>query len=114
VLHLEIAGTNALDYDHLIVEGTLFMGGSIYMTNLVGWTFAKGDTFDFIDATNWSGHFLSISSWILPDLAEGLEWDTDLFETKGIMSVMSIPEPSPFLAVGAGLALLAFLRRRRA
>jgi hypothetical protein len=27
--------------------------------------------------------------------------------------LLPIPEPSPFLAVGAGLAFLAFLRRRR-
>jgi T5SS/PEP-CTERM-associated repeat protein len=109
-LVLEI-GTNGLDYDHLIVEGTLTKGGTVLVTNL-GWTLAVGNTFNFWDATLTNGSFLSTNLWILPDLADGLMWDTTQFEGFGIMRVIAIPEPSATLAVGAGLALLAFLRAR--
>ncbi len=106
-LVLEI-GTNGLDYDHLIVEGTLTKGGTVLVTNL-GYTFVGGEVFNFIDATNFSGTF---ASWTLPTLADGMTWYTDAFETEGLLSVIAIPEPSPFLAVAAGLGLLTFLRAR--
>jgi hypothetical protein len=112
VLSLEINGTNWSAYDHLVVEGIFAKGGSIFVTNLGG-PLAAGNTFDFWDAALTNGSFLGTNTWVLPDLAEDLSWDTSLFETQGIMSVMTIPEPSALLALGAGLALLLIRRRRR-
>ena len=106
-LVLEI-GTNGLDYDHLIVEGTLTKGGTVLVTNL-GYTFVGGEVFNFIDATNWSGSFNILS---LPTLSGGMTWYTDAFETEGLLSVLAIPEPSAILALGTGMALLAVLRAR--
>jgi hypothetical protein len=106
-LVLEI-GTNGLDYDHLIVEGTLTMGGTVLVTNL-GYTFVGGEVFNFIDATNWAGSFSLLT---LPTLTDGMTWYTDAFETEGLLSIIAIPEPSAALALGAGMALLAFLRAR--
>ncbi len=115
VLVLEIAGTNTASYDHLVVEGTLFKGGSVFVTNLLSGALAEGNTFDFWDATSADGSFLGTNLWILPDLADGLVWDTTLFETQGIMSVMSIPEPSTGMALalaGLAAAVVQGLRRR--
>ncbi len=106
-LVLEI-GSNGLDYDHLIVEGTLTKGGTVLVTNL-GYTFVGGEVFNFIDATNWSGSFNLLS---LPSLSGGMTWYTDAFETEGLLSVIAIPEPSAILAVGAGLVLMALFRAR--
>jgi autotransporter-associated beta strand protein/T5SS/PEP-CTERM-associated repeat protein len=110
VLVLEIAGTNWADYDHLLVEGVFAKNGGVLVTNL-GWAFALGDTFNFFDAPSLSGAFTATQ---LPGLDPGLFWDTTLFESQGLLSVVSIPEPSSLLAMGAALAALAAFRRRRA
>jgi len=112
LLVLELQGTNAADYDHLVVEGTLTKGGTILVTNL-GWTFANGNTFDFWDAAAVSGSFLLTNTWVLPDLGGGLFWDTSLFESEGILSVAAIPEPSVLTAVVASLGVMLLLRRRK-
>lgn len=112
LLVLELQGTNAADYDHLVVKGTLTRGGAILVTNL-GWAFAKGDTFDFWDAAAVNGSFLPTNTWVLPALDGGLFWDTSLFESEGILSVAAIPEPSVLTAVVASLGVMLLLRRRK-
>lgn len=109
LLVLEIAGTNASAYDRLVGGGTLTAGGTLTVTNL-GWTFAAGDAFDLLDFAAFSGNFDTMS---LPTLSGGLLWDTSLFGTQGLLSVMAVPEPTALMAMGAGLAFLLFLRRRR-
>ncbi|MCC7519618.1 MAG: PEP-CTERM sorting domain-containing protein [Verrucomicrobiae bacterium] len=109
-LVLEIAGTNAADYDLLVVEGALALAGTLTVTNL-GVTLAAGNTFNLFDFGSWSGAF-SLTN--LPALTGGLNWDFSQFNSQGILSISAIPEPSPVVAIGAGLALLAFLRRRKA
>ncbi|NUN93082.1 MAG: PEP-CTERM sorting domain-containing protein [Verrucomicrobiae bacterium] len=109
LLVLEIAGTNAGAYDRLLVDGVLSAGGTLAVTNL-GWTFAAGDAFDLLDFAAFSGNFDTMS---LPTLSGGLLWDTSLFGTQGVLSVIPVPEPTALMAMGAGLAFLLFLRRRR-
>jgi len=108
-LVLEIAGTNAGAYDRLLVDGVLSAGGTLAVTNL-GWTFAAGDTFDLLDFAAFSGNFDTMS---LPTLSGGLLWDTSLFGTQGLLSVMPVPEPTALMAMGAGLVFLLVFRRRR-
>jgi autotransporter-associated beta strand protein len=108
LLVLEIGGTNSADYDHLVVEGTLAKAGAVLVTNL-GWTFVGGETFDFVDAAALAGSFSALS---LPTLTGGMTWNTSLFESQGILSVVAIPEPSALLALAGGALLLAFRRKR--
>ncbi|NUN93999.1 MAG: hypothetical protein HUU04_09495 [Verrucomicrobiae bacterium] len=108
VLVLEIGGAGWNDYDHLVVEGTLTKGGSVVVTNL-GYTFLGGESFDFVDATNLAGAFGSLS---LPSLTGGMTWDTSLFESQGLLSVIAIPEPTTFLAILISLGGLALAHRR--
>ncbi len=110
LLVLEIAGTNAGAYDRLLVDGVLAKGGAVLVTNL-GWSFALGDTFDLFDAPSLNGAFADL---LLPDLSGGLLWDTSLFETQGLLSVMQVPEPSALIALGIGLGALLVFRRRDA
>jgi T5SS/PEP-CTERM-associated repeat protein len=111
VLLLEIAGTNAADYDHLVVEGVLAAGGTLTVTNL-GYTFSAGDAFDFLDFASLSGAF-SVTN--LPTLTGGLEWDFTQFDSQGILSIgIPIPEPSAGMALAvAGLAAAIASRFRR-
>ncbi|MCC7519007.1 MAG: PEP-CTERM sorting domain-containing protein, partial [Verrucomicrobiae bacterium] len=111
-LVFEIAGTNALAYDRLLIGGAFAKAGTVLVTNL-GWGFAAGDTFDFFEAGSLSGSFTSMLP--LPDLAGGLTWDTTLFESHGIMSVVGvIPEPGVVsLLLLASAGFLVFRQRRK-
>lgn len=114
VLVMEINSTNAGDYDRLVVGGAMTRAGTLMITNIGSWSFAVSNRFDLFDYASWSGGF-SVTN--LPTLDGGLKWDFTDFESQGVLTValaLPIPEPSPFLAMGAGLALLAVLRRRRA
>jgi T5SS/PEP-CTERM-associated repeat protein len=105
---LEIAGTNSVDYDFLGVGGLFTKAGSVLVTNL-GYTFVGGETFNFFDAASVAGAFSNLT---LPTLPGVMTWDSSLFESQGILTVVAIPEPSALLVVGAGLALLALGRAR--
>jgi T5SS/PEP-CTERM-associated repeat protein len=112
VLVMEINSTNAGDYDRLVVGGAMMRAGTLMITNIGSWSFAVSNRFDLFDYASWSGGF-SVTN--LPTLDGGLKWDFTDFESQGVLTValaLPIPEPSPFLAMGAGLALLAVLRRR--
>lgn len=106
-LVLEIAGTNSGQYDFLDIKGALTMNGNVLVTNL-GYSFVGGESFNFLDAGAWSGAF---DGWTLPMLTGGMTWDTSLFETAGILSVVPVPEPATWIALAAGIVLLSLRRR---
>jgi len=107
MLVLEIAGTNSGQYDFLDIKGALTMNGNVLVTNL-GYSFVGGESFNFLDAGAWSGAF---DAWTLPTLTGGMTWDTSLFETAGILSVVPVPEPATWIALAAGIVLLSLRRR---
>jgi hypothetical protein len=66
--------------------------------------------FDLFNSPSISG---SASELNLPTLDPGLSWDTTLFATSGIISVITVPEPSSMALAGiAGLVILIAKRRK--
>lgn len=82
-----------------------------------GYTPVVGDTFDLIDwtslgltsDTNWVDN-LDLSNALL---SAGLQWNTSLFNSSGILSVAIIPEPSRALLIGLAFAGISLRRKRR-
>jgi fibronectin-binding autotransporter adhesin len=106
--YAEIGGTNAADYDQLIVNGTANLGGSLSVVLLNDFQPHYGDVFQLVSATNFSGNF---SAENLPSLANGLNWDISQLGSTGSLSV--VPEPTT-LALLLCAAPLAARRLRRA
>jgi hypothetical protein len=78
-LIMEIAGRNAHEYDHIVVEGLLIFSGTLEVRLLDGFIPMGGDRFDFFDWGSAAGHFDDI---LLPALAQYLTWDlSDLYLT---------------------------------
>ena len=101
-----LAGQNA---DLLSVGGTLSLGGTWNVSN-IGTALIAGDLFDLFNATTVVG---AVGTLNLPSLDAGLGWDTSLFATTGVITVISAPEPSSLAIVGlSGLAAFAMKRRK--
>lgn len=79
-------------------------GGTISVTG--PYTGGAGDTFD-LTTGNFSGATISQ----LPTLEPGLFWNTSLFLSAGILTV--VPEPSIWLLLGLGTFLLGWNMMRR-
>lgn len=110
VLMMEIAGTNLNLFDRLVVSGVLARAGTVHVT-LLGYSPLAGDSFDLIDWGAPSGGFSLLN---LPSLTGGLQWNTNQFDSQGLIMVVSaIPEPRAALALSVALTLLMFIRGRR-
>ncbi|MEZ0387303.1 MAG: autotransporter-associated beta strand repeat-containing protein [Verrucomicrobium sp.] len=74
-----------------------------------------GDSWQLIDWTNVTMANVtgSFSSFVLPELAEGLKWDTSLIGSTGYISVIVVPEPSRMLLVLLGAVVCVARRKRR-
>lgn len=131
-LIMEIAGRNAYEYDHIIVEGLLIFSGTLEVRLLDGFTPVGGDRFDFFDWGSATGRFDHI---LLPALAQHLSWDVSNLYVNGEMFVRAgtgdVSAPSAnelfafdspradaqaswsatFLLLTAGLVAIALLRR---
>ena len=89
--------------------GTLSLGGTWNVSN-IGTALIAGDLFDLFNATTVVG---AVGTLNLPSLDAGYGWDTSLFATTGVISVISVPEPSSLAIVGlSGLAAFAMKRRK--
>lgn len=119
-LELKIFGENAIDSIFLDSTGQMAIGDDVALVLLVtgGYTLKAGDTYQVFtgDLSSISGSF---SDFILPTLADGLEWDTSNFNAAGNWALSvggAIPEPSTVGLVMGGLALAGacILRRRQA
>lgn len=104
---LNAGGTNAMEIDkatgpvytsdQLVVStggGTLTYGGTLTVT-ATGDPLDLGDTFDLFDADAFAGAF---STYHLPALTPGLQWDTSQLTVDGTISVVCNPA-----TVNAGL-----------
>ena len=100
------AGQNT---DLLNVGGTLTLDGTANIVN-IGSPLLAGDLFDLFNSPAILGGFGTVN---LPALDPGLSWDTSIFNTTGILSVIAVPEPSSMTLAGiAGLAILIAKRRK--
>jgi len=105
-LALELAGTNAgQQYDQLHVGGLLALDGTLDVSLLAGFAPRDGDRFDLIDFGSLVGRFDDVQ---LPDLNDGLVWDTAALYSTG--TITAVPEPASILLALLGLACLFSLR----
>ena len=72
------------------LTGTLFEGGTLIVTYLGANAPANGDSFQLFAATNFSGAFNSL---VLPPLTGNLVWNTNVFLTSGLLSVVALTSP---------------------
>ena len=108
-LVIEIGGTQAgVDFDLLIVNGTLQLGGTLEIVLLDGFMPDADDSFVFLNATQVLGSF---AQFALPTLADGSTLALH-FGAQGVSAgAAPVPLPASVWTLGAAVALLA--RRRR-
>ena len=129
----EILPAGSRNYDFLSVTGDLKLSSGtigsptikVLSNNFT--TQASGQVFNLLDWSTlgvngkdsslaFTGVFnpSSLSDLVLPTLNAGLNWDTSLFNSKGILVVVgSVPEPKRLLLVVLGLTTIMSRRRRR-
>jgi T5SS/PEP-CTERM-associated repeat protein/autotransporter-associated beta strand protein len=109
-LVMEIDGTvRGVDYDAINVNGTLALGGELYVVYLDGFTPEVGDTFDL-----FNGNFTASSQFSKITFASPGQGTFDA--ATGVLTVTSlVPEPSSLsLMLVAGLLAGRRVRRRKA
>jgi T5SS/PEP-CTERM-associated repeat protein len=107
-LQIELGGMLIGDeHDCLNVAGVLTLSGTLDVALIGDFTPAGGDTFDIL---NWGALAGATFDEVnLPELSDGLDWDTSELYTIGELSVT--PEPATAAALLLGLG--AVIRRRR-
>ena len=85
------------------ISGTLFANGTLIVTNIGKSDLTNGDSFKLFSTPNLSGGFTNI---ILPDLADGLLWNTNALTTSGTISVVALTSPTIASAQIAGVNLI--------
>ena len=79
---IELAGTDAGEYDQLLIAGNLEVGGQLQVDLLDGFAPEAGDLFDILDFATLSGSFAAMN---LPGLGGGLAWDTSQLSVDGTL-----------------------------
>jgi autotransporter-associated beta strand protein len=108
--------TRGVTYDAIDVTSLLTLGTDTNFTFQVldNYNFSSGDSYDLfnfasIDAINFDITKLDVA---LPTLSSNeLTWNTSSFTTDGIVSVITVPEPSLLQMFGIGLISLLACRR---
>jgi hypothetical protein len=106
---MEIGATGA---DRITGLSTLNLGGLLTIAPLSD-VFTSGQTWNLFSATTITGSFASFN---LPYTSAGWVWDTSQLATTGNLTLTTfvpVPEPSTYLLLAAGLALVVALHRRR-
>lgn len=103
---MEIAGlVPGMQHDQIVASDGILLDGTLKVELLGGFIPVEGDIFEL-----FSGNLINgFDQLVLPQLPDGLFWDTSLINTTGTLSVIPEPVSLSILALG-GLALL----RRRA
>lgn len=99
-------------YDRIEIGGLLTSGGTFEFVFAEGYEASIGASFSLLVADDYSGGF---TAFILPELGEGLVWNTAAFNSAGILSVEAgvIPEPGSIAFAAGVVALFIVLWRRR-
>ena len=105
----EIAGLDVGEFDQLLVQGELNLGGELTLQFLDGFDPLLGDSFDLLDWGTLEGSFHSLN---LPTLNAGLRWDTGSLYSSGTLSISNVPEPTSAALLGAFLLGWSVRRRR--
>ena len=100
----DISGTNALYVGWLDIQGTFNTNNYTEVTNALFLALSLPNVNLYYDKYD------SRNGWLNANLINSSAAGYNLWGGNGLL--LPIPEPSPILAVGAGLALLTFLRRR--
>lgn len=111
-------------HDYVNVGGTLTLNqnGKITVGNFGSYTPAIGDLFNLLDWVSLTANTFNFGSRYqdgtenndldLPSLSGGLLWDTSLFQSHGVVIVVS-PEPGRVMLLLLGLLAMFGRRRRR-
>ncbi len=104
------AGSGVIDFSALAAGSLGVAFGGAYTADL-------GHSFDLLDWSALSGAGMSGLRASLLDLSAAvldptLSWDTSLFASTGVITVVLVPEPSRLILVLAGLLGAAWRRRR--
>jgi hypothetical protein len=105
-LRIRIHGTDATDYDRLLVQGHATLAGRLDVRLTDGFVPALGDRFTILRYESRTGQFNQL--W-LPDLPAGLEWDVQYWGAALILEVIE-PPPIPGDGNGDGVVDLADYR----
>ena len=73
------------------IFGVLTNGGTLVVTNIGIIALANGDSFKLFNAASYSGGFANV---ILPPLPSGLVWNTNSFNTNGVLSIVALTPPT--------------------
>ena len=115
---------NLTGHDYVNVGGalTLNQNGKIVVSNFGSYTPAIGDLFNLLDWVSLTSNSFNFGSRYqdgsenndldLPALSGGLLWDTSLFQSQGVLVVVS-PEPGRVMLLLLGLLAMFGRRRRR-
>jgi autotransporter-associated beta strand protein len=115
---------NLAGHDYVNVGGalTLNANGKIAVTNFGTYTPVEGDLFNLMDWVSLTANSFTFGSRYqngtettdldLPSLSGGLLWDTSLFQSHGVVVVVS-PEPGRVMLLLLGLLAMLGRRRRR-
>ncbi len=103
VTTMEIGGTTAgVNFDQLIVTGTLTFGGTLAINLIDGFAPSYGQSFKLFDAANYQSAFAVQQ---LPTLGNNLDWDISVLNSTGVITVSGIPEPATVALWTGGAAL---------
>ena len=108
--------TRGITYDAINVTTALTLGANTNFTfeTLDNYVYADGNTYDLFDwgSADMSAFNVSVLEAALPTLnSNELTWNTSSFTTDGMVSVITVPEPSLFQMFGLGLISLFVCRR---
>jgi len=108
VLTMELGGLIAgKEYDQLLIKDLLTLGGHLEVKLIDGFVPQWGNSFTLFGG-NLSGRFVDMA---LPELNDGLRWDTGSLYGTGSLQV--VPEPTSLSLLTACLAALLRRSRRR-
>jgi len=110
-LLIEIGGIGAgTHHDNLSVRGTTMLAGELMVTLTGGFQPAAGDRFPILTLAESLGNFGQLS---LPDLPDGMKWDTSQLYTSGSLAVSAVPEATTLALAAFGIPALAVVLYRR-